>query len=179
MTPRIFTTTIVLASTLVLLGCGTSRPKGFICPAAAALVDAGSLTSLPPGATDPSSAAYRVEITHVGTACDYDPDKGEIDARLGITFTATRPPGGDSAQYTVPYFVGVSQEGTSVVDKKAYSVQFAFAPGQTSAEFRDRIESFILKPDADKKSTDYELLVGIQLTKDQLDFNRRVGRYAQ
>lgn len=180
---RILTTTIVLASALALFGCAGDTPKGFVCPAAAPLVDAGSLTSLRPGATDPTGMIYRVDISKVWTDCEYSPKTGQITARVAIFFSATRAPDGDSAQYTVPYFVGVSQAATdgtvSIVDKKAYSVQFAFAPGQTSATFNDRVEGFVITPQGDRKATDYEMLVGLQLTKEQLDYNRRVGRYAQ
>jgi len=180
---RIFSASIVLVSALALFGCAGKTPKNFVCPSASALVDAGSMTALRPGATDPSGMIYKVDITRVWTDCEYDPDTGQISSRIAIFFTATRSPDGDSAQYTVPYFVGVSEaaaDGTaSVADKKAYSVQFAFAPGQASATFSDRVEPFIITPADGKKSTDYEMLVGIQLTKDQLDYNRRVGRYAQ
>lgn len=173
---RILALPILLASALALSGCGSSAPKGFICPAAAALVDAGSLTVMSPGS---SQILYRVDIAKVGTACDYDVDRNQIVARIGISFSASRPQGGGSVQYTVPYFVGLSQSGTTIVDKKLYSAQFGFAAGQLTASFSDRIGSYVIVPTADKKSTDYEMLIGLQLTKDQLDYNRRAGRYPQ
>jgi len=176
---RILATTLLVASALALTGCGTDNPKGFICPAAAGLMDASTLTALRPGSTDPSGAIYKIDITRVVTNCEYDRDDGKITARIGIAFTASRPPDGDSAQYTVPYFIGLSLDGSSIVDKKVYNVQFAFAPGQASTTFTEVVDNFEFTPNADKKPTDYEMLVGIQLTKDQLDYNRRVGRYAR
>jgi hypothetical protein len=173
---RILVFPILLASALALSGCGSSAPKGFICPAAAALIDAGSLSVMSPGSTQ---VLYRVDITSVGTACDDDVDRNRIVARIGINFVATRPSGGGAAQYTVPYFVGLSQSGTTIVDKKLYAAQVTFAPGQRNASFSDRIGSYVIVPAADKKSTDYEMLVGLQLTRDQLDYNRRAGRYPQ
>jgi hypothetical protein len=173
---RILAFPILLAAALALSGCGSSVPKGFICPAAAALVDAGSLTVMSPGSSQP---LYRVDIAKVGTACDYDADSNQIVARIAVNFVASRPAGGGSAQYAVPYFVGLSQSGTTIVDKKLYSAQFAFAPGQLTTSFNDRIGSYVIVPAADKKSTDYEMLIGLQLTRDQLDYNRRAGRYPQ
>jgi hypothetical protein len=135
---RISALPVLLASALALCGCGTSAPKGFICPAAAALIDAGSLTVMAPGN---SQLLYKVDISNVATACDDDVDRNQIVARLGINFVATRPSGGGSAQYTVPYFVALSQGGTTIVDKKLYAAQVVFAPGQLSASFSDRIGS--------------------------------------
>ena len=74
--------------------------------------------------------------------------------------------------------IGVA-EGSDIADKKMYQVQFAFAPGQTGQAFSDRVESFTFKPSPDKHSTDYEFLAGLQLTQDQLDYNRKIGRYVQ
>lgn len=176
---RTFTTLFLGVAMLALSSCGSSNPKGFICPASAALVDAGSMSVLRAGTSDASGQIYKVDIVKVASDCDFDSDENRIDARIGIDFVATRPPGGDSAQYTVPYFIGVSVDGTTIVEKKLYNVQFSFAPGQSSATFSDRIEPFPITPAVDKKATDYQLLIGLQLTKEQLDYNRRVGRFPQ
>jgi hypothetical protein len=175
---RILGFAISAALALALSACGSDRPKGFVCPASAALVDTGSLTLLPAGSTDPSAAIYRVDIKKVYSDCDYDPDTNTVTARIQIDFVASRPPGGESAQFTVPYFIGVA-EGNGVVDKKLYQVQFAFAPGQASASFSDRVDTFTLQPSPDKRATDYEFLAGLQLTQEQLDYNRKIGRYVQ
>jgi len=169
---------ISAALALALSACGSDRPKGFICPASATLVDTGSLTQLPPGSADPTAAIYRIDIQKVYSDCDYDPDTNTVTARIQLDFVASRSPGGESAQFTVPYFVGIA-EGGNVVDKKLYQVQFAFAPGQASASFSDRVESFTMQPSPDKRASDYEFLAGLQLTKDQLDYNRKIGRYVQ
>jgi hypothetical protein len=175
---RILGTAIAAALALGLASCGSDRPKGFICPASGALIDTASLTALPAGSTDPSAMLYRVDIKRVISDCDYDPETNTITARIQVDFTATRPPGGESAQLTIPYFIGVA-EGSEIDDKKMYQVQFAFAPGQASQVFSDRVENFIFKPSPDKHSTDYEFLAGLQLTQEQLDYNRKVGRYVQ
>jgi hypothetical protein len=165
-------------ATLALFGCGggdDDMPKGFICPAIGSLVDSASLSAFQ-GAPAP---LYRVDITKVYSACGYNADTGEISSRIVIDFAASRSSGDSAAQYTVPYFIATSVDGTTIVDKKMFAVQVAFEPGQLNTTFSERQEDFILKPTGDKKSTDYEMLVGLQLTKDQLDYNRRAGRYPQ
>ncbi len=169
---------IVLSAALALSSCGSDRPKGFVCPGSAALVDAASQVVLRTGSSDPSDIVYRVDIAKVISDCDYDPDTNIVTARIQIDFTASRPPQGDSAQYTVPYFVGIA-DGNTIVDKKLYNMQFAFAPGQANATFSDRVENFTMQPSPDKKATDYEFLAGLQITQAQLDYNRKVGRFPQ
>jgi hypothetical protein len=58
-------------------------------------------------------------------------------------------------------------------------VAFAFQPGETTTSFEDSVNSLVLTVGRDKKATDYGILVGFQLTKEQLDYNRRAGRYAR
>jgi hypothetical protein len=168
---------------LALFGCGsdddTDTPKGFICPAIGSLVDSASLSAFQGTAPGAAAPLYRVDITKVYLACEYSPDRGEIVSRIVIDFAASRSEGGGAAQYTVPYFIATSADGTTIVDKKMFAVQVAFEPGQLNTKNSERQEDFITKPTGDKKSTDYELLVGLQLTKDQLDYNRRAGRYPQ
>lgn len=173
---RILIVPALLASALALSSCGSSTPKGFICPAASALIDTASMTVLSPGGTEP---AYHVDLRRVVSNCDFDPDSNQVIARLAIDFTATRPAGGGEVQYSVPYFIGVSVDGTTIVDKKPYAVQIAFGAGQVTTLLSQRVESFVIVPAPEKKPTDYQMLVGLQLTKDQLDYNRRVGRYPQ
>ena len=53
----------------------------------------------------------------------------------------------------------------------------AFDAQQTVSEVSQSIDSLALTVGRDKQATDYGILVGFQLSKAQLDFNRRAGRY--
>ncbi len=176
---RYLATPILLAMAFALSSCGSDVPKGFVCPATASLVDAASITQFAPGATDASGMLYKADITRAFSECSYYRDTNTITMRVETDFRATRPLQSNAASYTMPYFIAIALEGTTIVDKKNYRVAIAFEPGQASTTVSDRVEDFTFKPSADKKSTDYELLSGIQLTKEQLDYNRKVGRYPQ
>src|SRR5207245_2347862 len=82
---------------------------------------------------------------------------------------------GRPAHYTVPYFVAVTEGSERILARRNYSVAIAFEPGQTTAMASEHIESATLHTDKDKQPYDYQVLVGLQLTRDQLQYNRQSG----
>ncbi len=78
----------------------------------------------------------------------------------------------------MPIYVATTTEGR-IVKKDVYSVQFSFEAGQAATEFTQSVNAIPLKVEQDKRAADYGILVGFQLTRAQLDYNRRAGRYAK
>ena len=54
---------------------------------------------------------------------------------------------------------------------------FKFEPGQASTNFEEPVASTVIKIAKGKQAYDYQILVGLQLTKAQLDYNRKMGHY--
>lgn len=132
-----------------------------------------------PGATpDPANVLYTVELTGVNSKCDIDKKERTSDASLKLNFRATRAPSAVEAHYSVPYFVAVTEGSERVLVKKVYSVDIHFDPGQTTAAATDTVDSTHLQVAKGKHPYDYQILVGLQLTKAELDYNRRGGHYA-
>lgn len=166
----------IAALSALLAGCGTDKANP-LCPGAAALVEASNLTGFPPGASaDPAHALYRVAISNVTTDCSIDPKARTADSSLTIHFVATRAPNGDAVSYRVPYFVAVRQ-GPNVITKKVFWVRFGFDAGQASASFSQPISSTVVHIANKKQPYDYQILVGLQLTRAQLEYNRKIGHY--
>jgi hypothetical protein len=158
-----------------LAGCHTDRSA--VCPTMTALVQASEMSIFVPKATpDPSHLLYTVEIASVKGDCDVD--KKLTDAKIGLEvhFRATRAPSGAAAEYSAPYFVAVTEGTDRVLIKKNFTVRFAFAPGQAATDFSDSVAAIEVKPQGEKKPFDYQVLAGLQLTKEQLEYNRSQGR---
>jgi hypothetical protein len=68
-------------------------------------------------------------------------------------------------------------EGERILAKQHYSIDFAFAAGQSTTTFSDIVQSTHIKTEKDKYPYDYQILVGLQLTKEQVEFNRMQGHY--
>ena len=130
---------------------------------------------VPKSTPDPSTLLYRVEITGVRGDCDVDKKSLTADVKLDIRFRATRAPSATAAEYSVPYFVAVTEGTERVLAKRQFKIQFAFAPGQSTADFSDSVASTQVTAKGEKRTYDYQVLVGLQLTKEQLEYNRSQG----
>jgi hypothetical protein len=170
----------IVAIGAVLAGCGSSNKTDY-CPAVSAILDASSLVVAKQGTNiDPANVLYSVQIVSVAAPkCDYDKKTKIADTKFTITFRATRSPTGDPAQYEVPYFVGVTEGEDRVLNRQTYTVPFQFAPGQASSTFTDEVNSVVITPDKDKQPYDYQILVGLVITKGQLQYNKTYGLYGQ
>jgi hypothetical protein len=164
------------AACLALAACSTTKIER--CPAVAVLVDTGSLTQIQNNAQGQPTAVYTVQIADAKRDCDIPKYSRDMTGNVSMDFRATRANAGVAATYTVPYFVAITTEG-KVLAKQQFQVAFAFQPGEATTTFSDSVNSLSLSIGRDKKATDYGILVGFQLTKAQLDYNRRVGRYAK
>jgi hypothetical protein len=168
----------IAAVAALLAGCNGSKTDD--CPTVAALLDASSLTVFRQGASpDPANVLYSVQIVEVTGKCDYDKKKRRADSDLTITFRATRAPSGDTVEYTAPYFVGITQGTDRILAREAYSVPFAFAPGQAAITFTDHVDTARVTARKGDFPYDYQVLVGLQITKEQLEYNRTKGNYGQ
>jgi len=169
---------VVLLSTLALSACSTDRKHG-MCPGASVLANTADASFFRDKAVgDPSGILYEVVAGGVTTDCTFDRDEGTTDSSLTITFRATRTPTGDAASYSLPYFVVLTRDGTRIVSRQIYATPFTFQPGEATTTFTADIPSLVTRLDNGKLPYDYGFLVGVQMTQDQLDYNKKMGRFS-
>jgi hypothetical protein len=174
MSKTLRTIALVVSVTFLIYGCSTDKYKN--CPSASAIVDTTIATVFKTGATaDPANILYTVEVTGVTAICDVDKQALNSDSSVEISFRATRAPNGAAVSYQVPYFVAISQSDR-LLAKRVYVANFSFEPGETSTTFSQSVGSVDVSAGKDKKTFDYVILAGIQLTKEQLQYNRATGR---
>ncbi|HEY3636750.1 MAG TPA: hypothetical protein VGK90_01265 [Rhizomicrobium sp.] len=167
---------VAAMAAFALAGCSTDRTGD--CPTITGVTDASVETFFRPGTQpDPSNVQYTIELMNVKNVCDIDKKERSSDVSMDISFRATRAQSGGEAHYTVPYFVAVTDGTTRVMVKKMYSVRIDFAPGQNTATATDSVGGVHLDVAKGKHPYDYQVLVGLQLTKAQLDYNRQGGHY--
>lgn len=165
-------------SILLLTGCQSPKLRA-MCPAVNVLANTASLTRFKDAMQgDPSGELFTIRVVSATTSCDVDTDEGTTDSSIEITFRATRAPSGDAANFTAPYYVASLLDGMTILDKKMLATAFTFAPGQSSVVFTETVPSTVIKFENGKKPYQYSLLVGLQLTREQLDYSKSHGRFA-
>lgn len=146
---------------------------------AGVLESTSSLTAFRPDLqNDPAGVLYTVGLNGVQTDCSFDKHKGITDSTLTLYFQATRAPNGAAVTYSVPYYVAVTR-GSHILSKRDFVVQFHFEPGAAVARFKDHVESTRLQLESGKRPYDYQILAGLQLSKSQQAYNKKMGYFAQ
>lgn len=165
----------IIALALLLAGCGQARIV--LCPGAAILADTASQTIFRSGAPeDLSGVAYTATVSGVKSDCSFDQKDGQSFSSIDLTFRAVRAPSADPARYNLPYFVTLNSAGR-VLSKKMYNVSFNFAPGAAVATADIALDRTAVSLERGLLPTDYQFLIGFQLTEAQLAYNRKMGRY--
>ncbi len=180
-------TVVVSALAIVSLsGCSTwdsavdyvASDSASVCPDANILAETASLPVFDPAkGVDPSGVIYSVAMTNVKTRCDYSKRSRTADANVRIYYTASRPPGGEEVHYKVPYYVAVTSGG-KILDKKVHWLRFDFPEAASTVSGDEYVSDIDIDVGPQKHSYDYHLLVGFQLTKAQLAYNKKMGQYA-
>lgn len=179
-------TLALLAGAAVLLsGCDTWRSavnyvradSTSVCPDVNVLANTSVIPVFDPAkGADPANVVYTARFAGVRTRCDYSKRSNSIDASVTVQIKATRPPGGEEAHYKVPYYIAVTSGG-AIVDKKIHWLEFDFAKAATEAAMEDLVDGIDIQVARDKRSFEYHFLVGFQLTKAQIDYNKKMGQY--
>lgn len=173
MKPYVF---LFLAPALLLAGC-TNDSVVVQCPSASVLSDTAVLTVFRAGApADPSGEAYTAAITAVRSHCSYTRGNASAIATFGFSVRATRAPSADGATYKLPYYFAVTQ-GERILEKRNATLTITFAPGSAATTDDENLPDTTLVLEPTHPPTDYQLLVGFQLSDAERAYNQKRGRF--
>ncbi|MFP4518728.1 MAG: hypothetical protein ACLFQ5_04660 [Oceanicaulis sp.] len=181
-----FQTLAVFAAALSLAGCqsvrdrlGEPEPNPGPCPNALALYDAHRLVQMNGDALVYENVGFTGEILNVVSRCRYtNQDASPIDMEVGVRLAFGRGPAADAETHTYELFVSVVAVDSVVLDKQVFPVTVRFRPGQDRVEVQEIFDSITIPRNAaDTSGANYEVLVGFELTDEQLEFNREGLRF--
>jgi hypothetical protein len=169
---------------LVLLagsGCGSSSDKKRppLCPRVAVLSDAAALTRFAEGAgQDLVDVDYQVEVTDILSGCKYVKAEGNeqvIVVAMAPVLVAIRGPANRDRVAQFEYFVSVVDAERIVLNKQTFGVLVNFPGNLTRVTLKDDDPPVTVDIPlaAGRAATDYQILVGFQLSPDELEYNRR------
>lgn len=173
---RIAVSLVVAGATLV--GCSSKDKEMNVCPRVAVLTEAGRITSFQPGpGRDILDIDFEGDIGDIIASCEFpDPKKDvrSVTIQVGPVFVFTRGAANSDPKIDFTYFVSVVRDG-EILSKQQFEAQTSFAANRSRVIAQDNDPPITVDIPLPYKGAEYEyeVLVGFQLTADQLAYNRR------
>tara|TARA_R110000868_G_scaffold76499_2_gene219891 strand:- start:36451 stop:37014 length:564 start_codon:yes stop_codon:yes gene_type:complete len=175
---------ILAAAAFMLSGCqsvvgalSTPVPNIGPCPAALSLYDAHRIVQLEGGEVRYENVGFTGEILAVRSLCSYSGER-PILANLELDMGFGRGPAAVGESHTYEYFVAVTRRDTAVIAKEVFPVTVRFNAGQDRVFRTETIDAIsIPRANADTSGINFEILVGFELTPEELAFNRSGQRF--
>lgn len=163
------------AISLLVYACGgEERFAQRICPQVQILEYADRLTEFAGGAgRDVTDVVLRGRLVNFEGECNVEEDAVQLD--LALDFLIERGPASRRDKGRFAYFVAISEFHPAPGGKRVFPIELDFESGVNRLAYRDQISVEI--PVAEGRSaSDFNLFIGFQLDRGQLEFNRSGGR---
>lgn len=159
---------LALASAAVLSACG-SKPDA-ACPRGVIPADAAKVTHFRDGpGHDLIDVVNEGEIQNILVQCTYD--KKVINVDLQVAIVASRGPADRTRVADFEYFVAIVDPQDKILAKQPFKVHFEFKDNRNHLGTVEQLVPKIPVEDV-LKGPQYQIIVGFQLTPDELAWNR-------
>lgn len=155
-----------------LVGCSTARDEGS-CPRLAILDDLNRVTKFREGpGRDLTDVAYTARLTKADGFCTAE--KSGVKVEMKVSVVVERGPAATGNAVDLQYFVAIADANRRVLAKEVFPTRIPFDGNQRLAGSSEEIEERIPLPRGADPS-DYSIVVGFQLTPDEIEYNRQRG----
>jgi hypothetical protein len=146
------------------------------CPYVKVLYDAARYEEFKDGQEASAAVGYTGEIEGVNAACEYKGDD-PIQVKMRIGFALGRGPQATSDKKTYRYWVAVTARNQQVLAKQWFDLPVDFK-GKDRTFVEDKVEGIVIpRAKASVSGTNFEVLVGFEVTPEMADFNRQGKRF--
>jgi hypothetical protein len=120
---------------------------------------------------------YTGEMQGIQGLCRYV-DADPITMSIDINMAFGRGPAATSDRQTYRYWVAVTRRGVAPIEKAYFDVDVRFPRDEVVVTHTERIERIVIpRATPDLSGENFEILVGFELTPEQLQFNRDGRRF--
>jgi hypothetical protein len=155
---------------LGLAGCGGTESIGkLVCPTPLVAPDLDVAADLRPGGSGPGDVRFGVKVVSVNTNCSTEKIGLTADVRIGFVVARADP---KLTRSDFSYFVAVADAQRNILNKKEYKVSVEFSPRLSRLNVSDQVAIGLPLHNLSDGGK-YNIIVGLQLTPEQLDFNRK------
>ncbi len=154
-----------------------SRPNAGPCPSVGSIYDVARYVKFADGSDELyPNIEYTAEIVDVRLFCRYvDDEPMQVELDIDFAFGKGHSAGGDA--HTYPYFVSVTRRSGKVLGKQSFDVSTDFKGDRVAAK-SDSVNNIVIpRIDESISGANFEVLVGFELTPEQLAFNRAGKRF--
>ncbi|MDP6706813.1 MAG: hypothetical protein QF893_10760 [Alphaproteobacteria bacterium] len=138
------------------------------------LKDASELVRYRPGpGRDLIDVVTQARVARIVVECDYD--DGQVEVELAIDLLVEQGPAATDATVALPYFIAIIDASQRILAKEVFTSQVEFPADRRRVGVREETEQDI--PFGPGESgVSFEILVGFQLSKQELEDIRRRNR---
>ena len=161
----------------LLAGCGP-KVNEFAppCPSPAIIADAADIDHfrgppVPGGGNDLTDLVLHGRIVGVSGSCKQGDKKSQLLTTVNVHMELVRGPAMRGNGTDVFYFVAVTQ-GENILDKHVYQMPVAFSANVDRQNWAAAPVTFVLPVSVSESGAAYSILVGFQLSPDELAANR-------
>ncbi len=158
-----------------LFGSRDKKPAKVVkknCPSIATLSQASGITVFVPGAKQ-ALENIRYDALIAKAALDCKVTGNQVVAEFGMSGRISLGPKGAPGKKILPLFAALTLKDKDVRNKIFRKTDVTVKPGRRNADFIEVIKDFTFTLGPGKKPTDYEVLVGFDLSPAQLQYNQR------
>ena len=147
------------------------------CPFVKVLYDAARYIDFKDNQEASASVRYSGEIENISSLCSYRIDQ-PITVKARLLFEFGRGPEAPSRSTTYRYWVAVTDRNHAVIDKQTFDVPVAFPAGQDRVALTQDIARIVIpRKDNNVSGSNFEVLIGFEVTPQMAAFNRDGKRF--
>jgi hypothetical protein len=154
------------------------RPNVGPCPLMGVLYDSSRLVEFAEaGSQRYANIKFTGELQGVTGLCRYL-DADPISMRIEIDMAFGRGPAATEDRQNYRYWVAVTRRGRAPIKKEYFDVSVRFPRNQAVVTRRETIEQIVIpRATPETSGENFEILVGFELTPEQVQFNRDGRRF--
>ncbi len=147
------------------------------CPFVRVLYDAARYVELKDRREASDAVGYTGEIEGVRSSCSYQGDE-PIKMAIQVGFGLGRGPQAQELTKNYRYWVAVTLRNRTVIAKEYFDVKANFKPDEDAIFIVDKLDGVVIpRATATVNGSNFEVLVGFDVTPDMVQFNRLGKRF--
>jgi hypothetical protein len=168
-----------LLAALAVAGCGGPAMDDLLvpCPTLVLPTDVADLTRYQAGSQpDLSTLVLDARVTGIEGSCRRGRRDQSLDSTISVRFQVDRGPAAAGRGLQLPWFIALLDARTNeVVSRQSFIMNGQFAVNTTRANVTSQPVEISFPVGAGRRVQDYRVLVGFQLSEDEVAMNRRRG----